>query len=245
MKNIYPLLFLFSLGFLVACEMADDAGPLGPQTGQGGSLARFTIGQDHLYIVTQEDLLVYSLASESFLEKQSEHYLGFGSETVFPYKDKLFIGTTTGMQIYDVAKPNQPRFLSSYVHITSCDPVVVQDDYAYVTLRSGLSCEQGLDQLDILDVSDPSQPTLQRSIPMQNPHGLGVSGKDLFICEGDYGLKYFSLDNPLEPQLHLRLDQIQSEDVIIRGDLLIVTGKEGVNQYRIQAGKLEHLSKIF
>ncbi|MEO1653714.1 MAG: hypothetical protein AAFU64_09225 [Bacteroidota bacterium] len=245
MKKFYFHISLFLLVLLAACESAGDAAELGPQTGQGGSLARFTIGQDHLYIVTNQDLLVYSLDAQTYLEKQSEHNLGFGSETIFPYQDKLFIGTTTGMQIYDVSEPNNPQFLSSYAHVTSCDPVVVQDDFAYVTLRSGLTCAQGADQLDILDVSNPRAPQLRRSIPMDNPHGLGVSGQNLFICEGDFGLKYFSLPDPVRPSLLTHISDLQAQDVIIRDNLLIVTGDRGVNQYRFQNGQIEFLSKLY
>ena len=37
--------------------------------------------------------------------------------------------------------------------MTSCDPVVVQGDYAFVTLRGGTECQGFSNQLDIIDIS--------------------------------------------------------------------------------------------
>lgn len=61
-------------------------------------------------------------------------------ETLFLLGEKLFVGTTTGMLIYDVSDATKPGLISHYDHITACDPVVADENYAYVTLRSGTRC---------------------------------------------------------------------------------------------------------
>jgi hypothetical protein len=66
--------------------------------------------------------------------------IGWGIETIFPYKSNLFLGAQNGMYIFDRANDGSVSLLSKYEHITSCDPVVVQNDIAYVTFRNGMEC---------------------------------------------------------------------------------------------------------
>jgi hypothetical protein len=112
-------------------------------------------------------------------------------ETIFPYKTNLFIGSSSGMHILDISSPESPAKVSTYVHIRSCDPVVVDDKYAYVTLRSGTACQGFTNQLEVIDITDLKAPELLKTYPMTNPHGLGIDKSTLFICDGRDGLKAF------------------------------------------------------
>ncbi|HET8828856.1 MAG TPA: hypothetical protein VFM79_05925, partial [Pelobium sp.] len=105
--------------------------------GTGGSTARFTLQNSSLYTVDQSQLKVFDLEDAEKPVFIKDIAIGFGIETIFPYQDKLFIGSTTGMHIYDASNPLSPTKLSTYSHVTSCDPVIVEGNYAYVTLRSG------------------------------------------------------------------------------------------------------------
>ena len=58
------------------------------------------------------------------------------------------------MYIFNVASPENPQFVSVYSHVVSCDPVVAEGNYAYVTLRSGTNCNRGLNVLDVVDIKD-------------------------------------------------------------------------------------------
>ena len=121
----------------------------------------------------------------------------------------------------------------------------MQGNLAYVTLRSGTGCRNGLNLLDIIDVSNLSAPRVLKSIPMINPHGLGVDGTMLFICEGDSGLKMFDLSNPTDPKLLQHITNVRSYDVIPSRNVLIVTGKDGIYQYSYADRKeLKLLSKL-
>src|SRR5690606_11985836 len=112
---------------------------------------------------------------------------GWGIETIFPFDNKLFIGSTTGMHIYDIGNPASPEAMAVYNHVTACDPVIVNEKYAFVTLRSGNFCQPGTDLLEVIDIEDPYHPRLLKSYPMENPHGLGLSGDNLYVCEGNHG----------------------------------------------------------
>lgn len=224
----------------------NSGSPSSANYGQGGSTARFTLLNDHLYTVDHKSLRLFSVADASNPQFIKTVSLGWGIETIFPYNDKLFIGSTTGMHIYDANKPSEPKFLSTYAHVTSCDPVVVDGNYAYVTLRSGNFCRNGNNLLQVLDIADPKVPKLLRSVPMQNPHGLGTYGSNLFICEGLYGLKVFDKQHVLTGQGALQhIKPLAATDVIPTQKSLIVTGPDGVYQYNFSnLSQLAELSRI-
>jgi hypothetical protein len=201
--------------------------------GTGGSTARFTLMNSNLYTVDKSSLKLFNVSEPSVPQFIKQIAIGGGIETIFPYDNKLFIGSTNGMHIYDARNASAPVKLSTYQHITSCDPVVVQGKYAYVTLRSGSLCRLGVNLLDVLNIEDPVHPTKVVSFPMLNPHGLSISGTTLFICEGKSGLKAFDSSDALkigQKQLSFLTD-IEAVDVIAGPKSLIVTGNKGIYQY--------------
>ena len=245
MKNTQLIIIILGIFFFQNCQQASDGiSPSG--NGTGGSLARFTLGEGTLYTVSNFDLNVFDInASPALPNKLKTITLGFGAETIFPYKNMLFIGTTTGMKIFDNQDQTNPKLLSTFTHIYSCDPVVVQGNYAYVTLRNGTGCTRGQNSLDIVDIKDPKNPSLIKSFPLQNPHGLAVDGNNLFICEGNFGLKSFDITNPLQPIEREFIKDVISYDVIPNNKKIIVTGKNGIYQYDYsEPKKLQLISKI-
>lgn len=219
----------------------------GQSYGQGGSMARFTLMNSYLYTVNNQELRLFNVDSPAEPRFVNNIPLGWGIETIFPYQNKLFIGSTNGMHIYDASKPSAPVFMSTYQHFTSCDPVVVHGKYAFVTLRSGNFCRQGVNQLDVLDIENAYKPKLLKSYQMQNPHGLGTMGSTLYLSEGEYGLKVFDFSDVLkinEKQLqHIR--NIKAIDMIPAAKALIVTGPDGIYQFGYSStGRLQQLSHI-
>ncbi|MEQ9425231.1 MAG: hypothetical protein RJQ09_12480 [Cyclobacteriaceae bacterium] len=223
---------------------ADGGSPA--QSGIGGSLAKFTIYDDFLYTINSWEMRLFDISTLEDPEVGSIVQLGWGIETIFPYGDKLFIGARNGMHIYDNANPSEPELISSYQHVNSCDPVVVQDDYAYVTLRSGTECEGFTNQLDIVDISNLSNPRLHKTYQMQNPHGLGIDGSCLFITEGEFGLKFFDVEDVDNLELVSHKEDLHAIDVIPLNENLMVIGNDGFKQYsyNCETGAFNLLSTI-
>jgi hypothetical protein len=202
--------------------------------GVGGSMSRFTLVNDYLYVVTSTDLQAYSVANIGSPVFRSTQSIGWGNiETVFPMKDHLFIGSMNGMFVYSLSSPERPEYVSEMQHITSCDPVVAEGDYAYVTLRGGNECGSVANQLDVVNISDISNPWLVTSYPMQNPHGLGISQGTLFICDGDAGLKVYDARdvNAIDRNQLAHFPNINAFDVIPLAEVLLMVGEDGFYQY--------------
>jgi len=216
-------------------------------SGQGGSMARFTLLNNHLYTVGSNDLSLFDVSTSTNPQFIKSISLGWGAETIFPYENKLFIGTNTGMHIFNAEDAANPVKLSTYSHVFACDPVVVQGKYAYVTLRTGNVCMLASNQLEVVDIENPTNPKQVSVYPMQNPHGLSISGNNLFVCEGDFGFKSFNASdkNKIGNNLVQYLKNIKSFDVIVGPKSLIVTGKDGVYQFNYSnPANIKQLSKI-
>ena len=226
-------------------ENGDGSGGGNNAVGIGGSMARFTLYDNYLYVVDRQNLQLFDISNVTDPKVWSKINIGWNIETIFPYKDKLFIGSMNGMFIYDNSTPWNPVLLSEFSHARSCDPVVANDKYAYVTLRGGTTCGGFSNQLDIIDIQDLMNPKLIKTYPMQEPYGLGLDGTTLFICDGNAGLKIFDVDKPENIELLNWQSNINTYDVIPYRDIAIMIGNDGLYQYDYTDPKnLKLLSKI-
>lgn len=242
-KRIYNLIAAsMILLFAASCEQ-DSATEMTGDAGTGGSLARFTVANDHLYTVDETNLKVYDLAMQEKPVFKDDKYVGFGIETIFPRGNTLFMGTRTGMFIYDINEPENPKQLSFYSHVYACDPVVADEDYAYVTLSSSnINCWRAVDELQIIDITDLSKPKLVKDYEMTSPMGLAINNDTLYVC--DDGLKVLDVaDKENVQQLH-HFSNIQATDVIYNDGKLLVIGDNGFVQYRIENDTIIKISEI-
>lgn len=203
----------------------------GTTKGMGGSMARFAIQSQHLYSVTYNKLNVLDIVVPPSPKWTKTIDLGWGIETIYPFKDKLFIGSNSGMHIYSVSNPGNPEKAGTFEHANVCDPVIADDDFAYVTLRSGNTCNGFTNQLDVVDVANILSPKLLRSYPLTNPHGLSKDGNWLFICDGKDGLKVFDATNANAIKLKKTIDMPDTYDVICSNGLAIVVAEDGLYQF--------------
>lgn len=230
------LIVTFSCESESSSPMSTDGG------GTGGSMARFAIVGDYLYTVDEWDLKLFNVSTATDPTLVKDIYIGFGIETIFPQENRLFIGSEIGMYIYDISFPENPSRISSYSHIYSCDPVVVEGDFVYVTLHSsGSRCGRNSNELQIVDISDPSRPFMVKSYQMVNPLGLGIDSTTLFVC--DDGLKVYDVSNVNDIQLKHYFN-INAYDVIPLDGLLMITGSDGFYQYSYANDTILFLSKI-
>lgn len=204
-------------------------------SGVGGSLARFTLAFNHLYIVDNNKLDVYDVNDPTNPVLKNTIWLNSGIETIYPYQDKLFIGSTTGMFIYSIATPADPVFLANARHARSCDPVVASGNYSYVTLRSGTPCGPTEDAFNVYNISDITAPVLKASLALPTPYGLGIQDDAVYVCLQKNGLSVVDVSNPSAPTESKRItDADWFYDVIPVNDLLICYTNKGLALYDIK-----------
>ena len=210
---------------------ADRAAAIAPAA-IAGSMARFAIAKSYLYTVNDWQLKVFSVSVPSEPVYTKEVMIGWGIETIFPFKQNLFIGSNTGMFIFDISDASTPKKVSQFNHATVCDPVIADDNYAFVTLRTGETCRRGnINQLDILNVTDVKTPSLIKSYQLTNPHGLSKDGNLLFICDGRDGFKVFDATDVLNLKLLRHFTGFETYDVIAYNNIAMVVEKSGIRQF--------------
>lgn len=220
-----------------------SATPFG--AGISGSMARFSIINNYLYTVTKDKLNVFDIAVSNNPQFSNIVNIGWDIETIYPFKDKLFIGSNTGMFIYGTQNAASPNKLGTFSHVRTCDPVIADDRYAYVTLRSGTTCMGFTNQLDVLNIDNIMNPMLVKTYGLTNPHGLSKDGDILFICDGKDGIKVFNAANPENLQPIKHITNIETYDVIAYNNVALVVAKDGLYQFSYaDLGNIKLLSKI-
>ncbi|SFZ91018.1 Uncharacterized conserved protein [Flaviramulus basaltis] len=214
-------------------------------TGTGGSLARFQIVDNYLYAVGNNQMAIFNIQNLAEPTLANTQYAGWNIETMFQADDYLYLGSTNGMYIYSLTNPSFPEFVSEFTHWEGCDPVVVDGDYAYLTLRGGNACGQLESVLEVIDISDKSAPTLIKQYSLDNPYGLGIKGNTLFVCDGTSGLKLFDKTDPLNINMLGNLKNIQSKDVIPLENTLLMIGDKTIYQYEYLDDTVKLISSYF
>lgn len=230
-KTIHLIFTILFLG-LISCAK-DSLNNASNTTGKGGSMARFTIVGDFLYIIDNQNLKVFDIATPSNPQYLNDYFVGRSIETIFPNPPYLYIGSTSGMYIYSIANPAAPEYISELLHVVSCDPVVTNDSLAFVTLRSGSECRTNFtsNQLDIIDIRNKQNPVLLQSYPVEEPYGLGIDSCYLFICHGKSGLGVYDFSNVFDIHMIKLIPNIETYDVIPHNKTLFITGPSGFYQY--------------
>jgi hypothetical protein len=233
-------------------------------TGITGSMSHFAITDGYLYVIYIQNnwnfypqpayssfymppqsgiLKVYDIENEQF-RLMNKVNISTAVETLFAYKDHLFLGMSNGMQILSIENPSSPVHVSFSWHFWGCDPVAVSGDYAYLTIRSTNVCGQSGNLMQVIDISDISQPKEVASFSMEEPYGLGIDGNTLFVC--DKGLKVYDATNPrfVGNNLLFRTSDFHGFDLIPFNNLLLVIGNDGLYQYSYENNQLSRLSVI-
>ncbi|MDX1427264.1 MAG: hypothetical protein R3206_05510, partial [Salegentibacter mishustinae] len=216
----------------------------GGNTGTGGSMARFSIKDHYLYVADQSKLSVFDISNPASPNLANQEYAGWDIETIFNYKDHLYLGSSTGMYIYSMEDPEKPRQVSFLQHVQGCDPVVVKDDYAYVTIRGGNACGQNFNQLDVVNISDKQNPFVESTYEMSSPFGLGIKDDWLFVCDGTAGLKIFDIQDTPDLRLIDQFSNINTYDVIPLEDKLLMVGDNILTQYSYKGGEINLISSF-
>lgn len=240
MKKIY-LILIFAL-LIISCntDNTSDASSFS-DTGQGGSLARFALFTDYLYVVDDTNLNVFSIINTEEPVQVNTVAIGFNIETLFNYKNYLYIGSRNGMYIYNIDNPETPTYVSDVQHFTACDPVVANQTHAFVTLHTNIGCGTNINVLEIYDVADVTNPVLISSRNLTRPIGLGLYGDYLFVCDDE--VKVFDISDPENSALVTSID-VNSFDVIINNGILVLIGENGLYQYSLDNNNITNISHL-
>jgi hypothetical protein len=196
-----------------------------------GSMTRFLPIDRYLYTINFNELVLFSIGDNYQPTRFARLDTGTQAETLFQLNDLLFVGSTTGMLMYDVTSPSNPNYLNSIEHFRSCDPVVADENYAYVTLRGGTNCFTETNELQIIDIRTPEELSVVARQVMFNPHGLAIHEDYLLVCDGTAGLKVVDVTNRNEPEI-LSTDNIPfAYDIIVDFPSAIVVGEGVLYQY--------------
>ena len=221
---------------LVATQCGKQTNSSPTNTGSGGSTARFAIQGDYLYTVDRENLKVFNIADVANPVLKNTVPVGFEIETIYPFKDKLFIGSTSVVHIFSVDDPEHPKKLSTAISpevIRRCDPVVAKDSVAYATLRTNSSCGGTQSILAAYDIKDITNPIQRATYPVSEPYGLGYADTALYVCDRN-ALYVFNIKKAYEPQLVRQIADGWYMDVIPYNNTLICQVQDGLTLYDIR-----------
>ena len=231
-SNLYPGGVMYSGCVNCAFNVAPGPASSSAGTGQNGSTAMFCIIDNYLYTVGNSSLGTFDIADPFKPLFTNTQMVDWHVETIYPFRNNLFIGTNNGVYIYDVSSsPGTPGLAGEFTHVRGCDPVIADGNYAYVTLNDSSACLGFYNQLQIVDIRDFAHPFLEVSYSMTHPGGLSKSENLLFIADGSGGLKIYNAADVNSLQLIKQFKGPVAGDIITRNGLAILLARDGLYQY--------------
>ncbi|MFT3740924.1 MAG: hypothetical protein QM786_19410 [Breznakibacter sp.] len=237
-SNYYPVYPVWDYGYAEKISFGSTNGGVGGSggttVGTAGSMARFGLYGNYLYAVDNYNCCMFDVGNAASPASAGKQYVGWNVETMFIYDGHMFLGTSSGMIVMSLSVPLAPAYVSNFWHVTACDPVVVSNGYAYVTLRGGTACGSKVNRLDVIQLStDYRTFTLQGSYAMEEPYGLGIDDEVLFVCDGNAGLKVYDVADKTRVNEHLiaTFPDINAYNVIPVNGLLFAIGSDGFYLY--------------
>jgi hypothetical protein len=200
--------------------------------GTNGSTARFSIVNNYLYAVGFRNLTSFDISQPFSPQYKSTVQVDFHVETIYPLKDKLFVGTNNGMYMYNIlSQPGNPSLIGQFTHVRGCDPVIADDKYAYVTINDSSACLGFNNELQIVDISNLQNAVLVGTYSLTHPVGLSKDGTSLFVCDAKGGLKVYNATDVTNLILIKQLNDGVMYDVVAENGIAIVVAADGVYQY--------------
>jgi hypothetical protein len=224
-------IFAAMVVIITSCEKTDTS-EIG-STGKAGSMAKFSISGDNLFLINEKYLKIYDISTAAQPVEINTVEVDYGIETAFSYDSILFIGSSDGVYIYNISDPLNILFYSKYEHITSCDPVVASGMLAFATLNSASACrwQTGTNELDVIDISNLVYPHIISSVSMTNPKGLATDSTFVFVCDGEQGVRIFDYSDPYYLNQISGIAGINAYDIILDNNILYLIGSDGLFQY--------------
>ncbi|HEX9511100.1 MAG TPA: hypothetical protein VF939_11510 [Puia sp.] len=219
--------------YLFNAASASNSG-VSPGSGVAGSMAKMVLMNNDLYTINDShSIAILDVTNAPSPGPASTFYAGFDLETIYPFRDKLFLGSKEGVFIYDVSNPATPVQQGIFTHGRACDPVIADNNYAYVTLHAGTSCGGNSNELDVINVQNLQQPSMVAAYPMNKPEGLSKDNNLLFVCDSLAGVKLYDATNPAALQLLTQIPtgQAVATDVIAGNQRLFVIAGGSLYQY--------------
>lgn len=206
---------------------------------------RIAYAKEHLYLIDRNS--IYTIEDSGSFELSSKSRVTSNMETIYPQGDALFIGTRNSMEIVSIQNPSNPSKLETFEHATACDPVLPNEDTAYVTIRGGNDCGGTVNGLFVVDISNLRSAIALQNIDMESPYGMSIINGQLYVGEGENGLKIFDIDSLGTLELVEHDKNIIAYDVIqhpTRPEIILVANPDGFGQYQITIDNKKLLSWI-
>jgi hypothetical protein len=233
-RSLYDYRFLHD-GTLEDVALSSENGNIDgvQQTSTAGSMTRFLPIDGYLYTINFNELVLFQIGTDyrpsPWIKKNTQTQ----AETLFQLNDLLFVGSVNGMLVYDVSDAADPDYINRIEHMRSCDPVVADANYAYVTLRGGTNCFTDINELQIINIQDPQNLSVVTRKDMFNPHGLGIYNDHLIICDGTAGIKIVDVSIATKPSIVNSAPVRFAYDVIIDYPHALIVGDTDLYQYDI------------
>jgi len=148
---------------------------------------------NNAYLTNNQGVDILDISDISNPRKISTIRIQDGAFGIYVKDGVAYIAGETGLTITDVSDPEHPETLGSFYDGGVNRNVRIQGSYAYVT-----DYEDGL---EIVDISDLSNPVMVGRYSLGDARGVEVVGDIAYVTSPGTGLRVLNISNPADPKI--------------------------------------------
>lgn len=211
---------------------------------------RMAFVNSHLYIISRYDIFTFKdIGSLNKVSTKDLQYISSEIESVSARNDVLIISTGTSSEIVSINDQDNPQWACTFVPSASfCDPILPAGNAAYITTRIQSECNGSYsNMLKVIDINDLEYPLSKQEIGMRSPYGMAIINDQLYVGEGENGLKIFEINDDTSLKLIAQDYTIKAYEVIphpTKNDIIFVKSAYSLAQYEIKDNSRKLLSSI-
>lgn len=187
-----------------------DAEMEAPRGGSGGagSLSQMMIKDSTLFVLSAAGNSAHGWLSSFDISNPRRprvtHMIALdnGPEALQIHDTMLLVAGRDALVTASAARSDGPRLLGERRQVcpVNFDPVVVEGAIAYRTIITTDRRRNCQSRLEVIDLSQPHQPTLRTTENLRRPRGVAVLGDRLFVADEPLGVRVFDLTDPVAPR---------------------------------------------
>ncbi len=146
---------------------------------------------DFVYLATAAQLMVLNISDPRHIADVSTYSASGTMTDIMAVGDRLYLASASGdsLHIVDIARPERPLYLGSYITPKSAQQVALAGRYAFVA-----DSARGL---IVIDVSDPLAPLPVSASEPCYAWGVALQGDYAYLAA--YDLRILNISDPLHP----------------------------------------------
>ena len=202
---------------LYIVDVSDKNNPVLVKSIATGRINDIKIIDNYLYT---SNFSIYDISNPDSPVRTGYYFSGITAFSIKVNGNYAFVGDYKGIEVIDISDKNNPKFVGSIVSSSVVYGIDIKDDYLLIAnYTKNLKVASILSGIQSISKKDFDEPEIVKIVETHDyTEGLFIDGNDLYVANGNNGLKIFDISDPVNMTQIGNLYTSYANKVYVSGD---------------------------